>query len=250
MVRRLALAFLTCATALAARAHDFWIEPSTFRPAVGQMFTVRLRVGQNFDGDPLPRSAQLIESFAVYEVSGPRAINGFENQDPAGYVRLFRPGSAIIGYRSTPYPLELSAEKFNEFLQQEGLDEIRKLRRQRGEDAKPDRERFTRYAKAIVGESEVGGRGAEVLGYRLEIIPDHDLFRVLFEGKPLAGALVKALQRDDPNARLALRTDSAGRVTFPLSKGVWLIECVAVVPAPAGSGVDWESLWASLTFER
>ena len=31
--------------------------------------------------------------------------------------------------------------------------------------------------------------------------------------------------------------------------GVWLVKAVHMAPAPAESGAEWESLWASLTFE-
>jgi len=44
-------------TALAPlSAHDMWIEPATFAPQAGQIVAVRLRVGQDLMGDPLPRS--------------------------------------------------------------------------------------------------------------------------------------------------------------------------------------------------
>ena len=73
--------------------------------------------------------------------------------------------------------------------------------------------------------------------------------RLLFEGKPLAGALVTAIDRE--GIRLTARSDAHGRVAIALPKpGVWLVKSVWMVPAPAGSDVDWESLWASLTFER
>src|SRR5205085_10362268 len=118
MIRRILL--MLCVAAPAA-AHDFWLEPSTFRPVAGQTFTVSLLVGQDFAGDVIPRSAQLIESFTIRDAAGEHPVNGFENQAPAGYVRLDRPGCAEIGYRSKANPLELSAEKFNEFVRQEGL---------------------------------------------------------------------------------------------------------------------------------
>ncbi len=235
------LAFLIACLAVRAAAHDFWIEPSTFRPAVGETFTARLLVGQDFAGDPIPRSSQLIDSFVIRDASGQRPVNGFENQDPAGYLRIDRPGVAVIGYRSKPYPLELSAEKFNEFLRQEGLDGI-------PESNKPHRERFTRYAKAMIGS----GTFSQPLGFRLEIVPLQSAplrLLILFEGKSLPGALVTAIHRD--GSRLSARSDRNGRVVFSLPKsGVWLIKSVQLVPAAAGSGVDWESLWASLTFER
>lgn len=232
--------FLIVCIAARASAHDFWIEPSTFRPAKGQTFTARLVVGQNFAGDPIPRSAQLIDSFIVRDASGQRPVNGFENQDPAGYLRFDRPGVAIIGYRSKANLLELSAEKFNEFVQQEGL---------RVAPAKaPHREHFFRYAKALVGSG--GGDFAKPLGYRLEIVPETLSplrARLLYEGKPLADVLVTAIRRGNPESRFSARTDSAGRVVFPLPEGVWLVKAVHLVAQP---GSDWESLWASLTFER
>jgi uncharacterized GH25 family protein len=227
-----------------AFAHDFWIEPSTFHPAPGQTVLVSLRVGQSFAGDPVPRSAQLIDSFTVND----KPILGFENHDPAGFFRADNGSVSMIGYRSKPSPLELDAAKFEQFLRDEGLEAIRAQRARRGESNKPDRERFYRYAKSLIGSG-----ATKPFGWRLEIVPDTDPSRVqvVFEGKPLAGALVTALYRDDPSLKLQLRTDAHGRAAFALPrKGVWLIKSVQLVPAPPKSDYDWESLWASLTFER
>jgi len=246
-----------------AMAHDFWIEPSTFRPTAGQNFTLTLLVGQDFAGDPVVRSSQLMESFTIRDAAGERPVPGFENQDPAGIQRLEAPGTATIGYLSKPYPLQLEAGKFEDFLRLEDLPEISVARAKRGETQKPDRERFFRFAKAIVrtkdAPSAPTAKLSQPFGYRYELIPESDPManaplrvRLLFEGKPLANALVVAIQRDDPaSSRLKARTDAAGRVTFSLPKGgVWMVKSVRMVPAPAGLNIDWESLWASLTFER
>ena len=230
--------WIVACVAVPAAAHDFWIEPSTFRPEIGKTFSVSLLVGQDFTGDVVPRSAQLIESFTVRDAGGERSVNGFENQDPAGYVRIDRPGLAIIGYRSKANPLELSAEKFNEFVRQEGLG----IPPATG----PHREHFFRYAKSIVGR---GDGFDQRLGYRFEIVPEtlDGRVRIFFEGKPLANALVTAIHRDDPNARMSARSDDSGRVRFALPKnGVWLIKSVHMIQNRG----EWESLWASLTFER
>jgi uncharacterized GH25 family protein len=260
--RTAAFVLLAWLSAIPMFGHDFWIEPSTFRPAVGQMITASLLVGQDFAGDPVPRSVQLMDSFTVRETGGERPIVGMENRDPAGYLRLEKSGIAVIGYRSKPYPLELAADKFEDFLKLEGLENIRALRLQRGESKKPDRERFFRYAKSIVltGQATASDGAAfdQVFGYRLELIPETNpmtatplCVRILFEGKPLAGALVTAIPRDNPLLRISARSDRAGHVTLNLpGPGVWLVKSVQIVPAPAGANVDWESLWASLTFQR
>jgi uncharacterized GH25 family protein len=98
-----------------------------------------------------------------------------------------------------------------------------------------------------------------VLGFTLELVAEDRPerlhagqslpVRLLYEGRPLAGALVVARERDDPNAQIDLRSDADGRVMLPLSRdGEWLVKAVHMRPAPADSGADWESLWASLTF--
>jgi len=44
-------------------------------------------------------------------------------------------------------------------------------------------------------------------------------------------------------------SDSQGRVTLRLPRGgVWLATAVHLLPAP-DRGAEWESLWASLSFE-
>lgn len=246
------------AAAASSYAHDFWIEPSTFRPKVGVNLTAGLRVGQDFAGDAVPRSVQLIDTFTVREGNEQHAVMGFENEDPAGILRLDRPGLAIIGYRSKPYPLELPADKFEEFLRTEGFASIIADRARRGESQKPDRERFYRYAKALVVAGDAKRTGFDrPLGYRYELVPETDpmtagrlVVRALFEGKPLAGALVTAIQQQNPAVRLSGRTDHEGRVSLTLPSGIWLVKSVQIVPAPPSSNADWESMWASLTFER
>ena len=75
-------------------------------------------------------------------------------------------------------------------------------------------------------------------------------FRVLHGGKPLAGVLVAAMRPGTTDTDLTARTDRDGRVQFKLDKrGAWRIAAVHMVAPPAGVDADWDSLWASLTFE-
>jgi len=70
----LALTFLACRAA----AHDFWIEPSSFRPAVGDRVTAALRVGQKLAGDPVPQMPSLIDRFTFNGTPMP----GVTGRDP------------------------------------------------------------------------------------------------------------------------------------------------------------------------
>ena len=94
-------------------AHDMWIDPTTFSPASGQIVGVRLRVGQDLLGDPVPRDPALIDQFVVADAAGRKPLVGRDGGDPAGYLRVAAPGLLVIGYRSNPSPVEMTAEKFN-----------------------------------------------------------------------------------------------------------------------------------------
>lgn len=235
MIRRILLTVLFAAS---AHAHDFWIEPSTFAPQGGKTFTVALRVGENFEGDPVPRRSARIESFVVRDASGERTVGGFENQDPAGFVRPDGAGPMVIGYRGKQSQHELSPAKFAQFLEEEGVRGITP-------GSGKQRERYFRFAKAVLGSTS---SAEKPFGWRFELVPAGDRFQLLFEQKPLRDALVTAVSRD--GARRTARTDANGFVRFDLQDGVWLIKSTHVLAAPKESGFDWESLWASLTLER
>lgn len=256
---RAGLVLLSMAPAL--RAHDFWMEPSTFTPEPGERVAVRLRVGEHFKGDPVPLNPQRVERFAAAGASGSISVDGAPGADPAGLVVLGAPGLYQLVYDSSRASVELAGPDFEKYLAEEGLERISRLRAERGQTAVKAREVFSRCAKALVA---VGGKGAgghdRVLGLPLELVPEASpyalprggslLVRLLQEGKPLEGALVVALRRGEPARRISARTDAGGRVRLSLDlPGVWLVKAVHMVPAPEGVGADWESFWASLTFE-
>jgi uncharacterized GH25 family protein len=255
---------VVCAIALSPAsllAHDMWIEPSTFWPSLGQIVGVRLRVGQDFLGDPLPRDPALVNQFVVEDTGGRRPVIGHEGSDPAGLLRVATPGLLVIGYRSNPSAVELTAEKFNQYVKDEGLDAVGAARARRNETNASAHERFSRCAKSLVlSGAPTSAQGDRLLGFTLELLAERNPYairagedlpvRLTYENRPLAGALVVAMNRSNPSEKQSARTDSDGRVRFRLpSDGMWLIKAVHMIPAAAGSGAEWESFWASLTFE-
>lgn len=242
-------------------AHDMWIEPATFSPEAGQIVAVKLRVGQDLLGDPLPRNTGLINQFVVEDGTGRKPVVGREGADPAGFVRVANAGLLVIGYRSNASSTELEAEKFNSYLKEEGLDAVLAARNNRKESGAKARELFSRCAKSLVlsGPSNAS-QTDRLLGFPLELLAEKNPYavragedlpiRLTYESKPLAGALVVAMNRMNPSEKVTARTDKDGRVRLRLHPGgMWLIKAVHMIPAPAGSNADWASFWASLTFE-
>jgi uncharacterized GH25 family protein len=253
------LALLSLLLAGRALAHDFWIEPSTFHPAGGQLVSAALRVGQKLDGEPLPRIPALIDRFVMRGASGESEVIGQPGSDPAGYGRIADGGLHWLGYQSNPYPVTLEAQKFEDYLRDEGLERIVAARAKSGQSAAPGRERFYRCAKALL---ETPGSAAALdkpLGFTLELIPHRNPYAMrgelplslLFRGKPAANVLVVAMNKAEPANAVRARTDGKGNVKLRLPRpGFWLIKAVQMEPAPAGAGVEWESWWASITFEN
>ena len=235
--------------AVPAFAHDFWIEPTSFVPAPGDLVKVKLWVGERLEGETLPRDEAHIERFAAIDAKGKSPVLGRDGQDPAGVMRPAAAGGTMIVYRSLWSRIELDAAKFETYLGLEGLPKV---------PAGP--EVYSRCAKALVA---VGGKGSAAFtkpaGLRLEIVPEADPYalapgaalpvRVLYGGKPLADVLVVALDLASAGEPQRIRTDRAGRARVALPRaGMWLVKVVHMIPAPAGAGATWESFWASLTF--
>ena len=263
MFRRLKVLMVTAIALIGTplAAHDMWIEPTTFAPEAGKILGVRLRVGQDLLGDPLAYDPSLINQFVFEDSAGRKAVVGRAGGDPAGLLRVAAPGLVVIGYHSNPSAVELTAEKFNQYLREEGLDAVAALRAQRNETGVKARELFSRCAKSLVLSGPTSdAQGDRPLGFTLELVAERnpyasaggqDLpFRLSYENRPLAGALVVAINRLNPTEKLTARSDKDGRVRFRLKPdGMWLVKAVHMVPAPAGSNADWRSYWASLTFE-
>lgn len=255
----------------ALRAHDFWIEPSSFEPMPGAAVGFHLAVGQQWAGDPLPRSNQRIVRFVLAGPLGDTegvAIAGVEGVDPAGLARVAGPGLYLAGYESNNAPLELEPQKFEDYLRLEGLDSIVAERARRGEAQSNSHEVYARCAKSLlrVAGEPTGkpDRGfSRVLGFTLELVPEQDPYasgagvelpvRVLYQGKPLANVLVIAMRKAAPLQPVQERSDRQGRVRLRLADpGTWLVKAVHMVRLDAerakGEAADWQSYWASLTF--
>jgi uncharacterized GH25 family protein len=242
-------------------AHDMWIEPTTFVPAAGKIVGTRLRVGQNMLGDPLPHDATLIKEFIVEDATGRRPVVGRPGADPAGMLRVSAPGLLVIGYYSHPSAVDLTAEKFNTYLSDEGLGSVAAIRSKTGRTGDGVRELFSRCAKSLILSGAPARTQADrVLGFRLELVAEKNPYlltsgdaltvRLTYEGRPLSDALVVALNASDPSLRVAERSDRNGRVRLQLTRGgMWMIKAVHMIAAAPESHADWESFWASLTFE-
>jgi uncharacterized GH25 family protein len=255
-------------------AHDFWMRPSSFRPAQDVLLNIDLFVGDFGIGDALERSDERASKFIALTPDGEKKIVGRDGALPAGYLRTKSAGIYVLGYQSNHAAVRLTPEKFMAYLDERGLEAIKKLRLEREATLQPVREIYSRSSKCLL---QVGERAADGwdqrLGLSLELTPllnPQELSRATkdqpfapltlqleFLGQALPGILVGALNLDEPprNAQgqervLHARTDELGQVSFELPRaGRWMIAAVHMLPLQDPSEAEYESFWGSLTFE-
>ena len=254
------LGFVASLACAAAGAHEFWVEPAAFALERGGRLDVRLCVGDGLEGWSLARNAQRIEMFVAAGPNGEQPVVGLDGSDPAGIARFTTPGGYVIAYRSNRAFTEMPAAKFDEYLKDKGLEKIIALRGKRSADLEIVREAYSRNSKALISVGNVDGSFVDRrMELRLEVMAERDQspagddlhsYRLLFEGKPLVDALVTATRPGTTDGDLKARTDADGRASFRLhAPGMWRVAAVHMIKAPHDVAADWESLWASLTFE-
>ena len=171
-------------------------------------------------------------------------------------------GTYVIGVSTRAREIELKATDFNAYLEEDGIPDILEARRRNNELGKGARERYSKHVKAVVQVGETRSQGSSVaLGYPAEIVPLDNPYavgrgttqrvRCLVDGRPVANQTVLwgGEQAGKPLAQRSTRTDSAGVAQVTLdAAGKWYVKFVHMVRATE-RGLDYESKWATLTFE-
>lgn len=284
-MRRL-LAFLLLPTAVLAR--ELWLQPASFRVAVGAVVPLRLVLGEGFVGKPWLRPTQRVRRFVRY---GPGAAADSTDLRPAlladslaPALRCPAPGTHLLALTTRLAFTELPAADFTAYLREQGLGYALRQRQEAGEaTTKPGREAYHRFAKALVlatSGPRLPGATADttfrrVLGLPLELVPEQNPYRlrpgaaltvrVLRHGAAVPGALVQVWQFSAPDSKptaapavthFATYSNAQGRVLLRLSgAGPYLLATVRMENAPRALALtgttarpDWLSTWATLTF--
>lgn len=157
-----------------------------------------------------------------------------------------------------------TAESFRKYLVLEGAEDALKRYDRAGQlPTAGIVRRYAKYAKTFVEVGDGPRAYQRVIGQPLEFVPLADphaahvsselRMRLLFQGRPLAGARVHAGIAPGGGrttiADLALTTTDEGVVTIPMdAAGLWNVRTIHVVPAPAGADADWDVHWARFVF--
>ncbi|MEO1999788.1 MAG: DUF4198 domain-containing protein [Planctomycetaceae bacterium] len=262
--RLLILSLVLLASRSAVQAHDYWIQPDALQPRAGATVPIRLFVGDGFDPETERNySKKMTVRFRMLSPDGMSNLMQADRngKKPVAVITPQAAGTYLLAMQRDWSRIELKPEKFNQYLEHEGLQGILEQRKKSGEFDKVGNERYRRYLKSAVrvGQSADLHYGRR-LGHRLEILPQSDptlaqpgetvAFQVTFEGKPLRHVQLFALRRHQQKTTKQQQTTSAGGIAgFQITgPGTWMVRLVHMQRCTDEPGMDWESFWASYTF--
>lgn len=270
-MKKTLLLLLISVISVIALAHEFWLYPQKFFYTVREVANIRFNVGENFTGENWGGNNDKIEQLLFYTPAG--AIMDLSsgisaNKGDSLQLPLQEEGTYMVIFNSTPSFINLEADKFNDYLREDGLDPVFLYRKRNREDQLNGKEYYQRSVKTIF---QVGGKITDACNkptsLPLDIIPEHNpyslpvftskqgngsvKFRVLFNGAPLRNTLVK-IWHQTPQKQVkmdTLRTNKKGWVTAQRHPGPYMVSCVYMERNTKDTVADWQSYWGSVSFE-
>jgi uncharacterized GH25 family protein len=231
--------------------------------AIGEELKFNFKVGENFDGEEWDLKKHKVEKLDWHtstKITDLKKLVKADGRDRVA-LKMTEEGTQLIAMQSNYAFIELDAAKFNDYLKEDGLEDIHALRTKNNTLDKPAKEFYGRFVKLLV---QVGNKKTDSfkkqLGTPVEIIPRQNPYtlksgdylecKVLFQGKPLIEQMVKVWYKINTTTFLQnMYTEKDGTVKFPLSStGPWMVSTVKMIPSEK-EGADYQSMWSSLVFE-
>jgi uncharacterized GH25 family protein len=247
---------------LALQSHEFWLEPFKFKVQPGEAITVKFAVGESFTGEDWDLGRHKVVNMVLHEKQGTQNLTSKvpTTKSIKQKITLTNPGTKLIAMQSDAAFIQLNGEKFNAYLEEDGLENIIAWRKANNKDTVGARELYTRYAKLLVqAGNSPDDTWKKVVGHKIEVVPmqnpsllkpgDYLTVQVLFEGKTLPHAMVKVWGHVGNKIFLQnTYTENDGTVKFPISaNGPWMVSTVRMEQSK-NPKADWESSWGSLVF--
>jgi len=256
----------------AVDAHDFWVQPGEYWTMPDAVTTMTLQVGHGASRQRSPIAAHRIMRFAAIAPSGTiidlRGNLRLGGDTLDAELRFDAAGTHLLVLETDEAYSRVSAERFNRYLNEEGLTPALAERERTHRTDAEGAEIYSRCAKSIVQVGTVGAASLSAshtwitrpLGLKLEIVPEVSPYdeprsaifpvRVMYDGRPLPGALVKLTNLEHDAAPVDVkRTNEIGRATFSMpDRGTWLVNVIWTRPLQGLPEADFETVFASLSF--
>jgi uncharacterized GH25 family protein len=269
-------ALLTAALLITAAgsllAHDMFLKLETFFLAENTTVAIQL-INGTFDKseNAITRDRMADVSVVMGDMHVMHPAESAWHDHPRSSWLEFETGAAgtyVVGVSTNPTVFELSGEDFDGYLEHDGVMDVLERRKAEGTFGQSAVERYSKHVKAIVQVGEARTNAYEHrLGHPVEFVPLQnpyeigvgDTFQVLFlkYGEPVANQIIYAsheayhghAEGGGHIEAVTTRTNGEGVASFRISaEGKWYVRVINMVE-PDEEEVDYESNWATMTFE-
>ncbi len=266
--RRLACAAMTALALLAfsarpAQAHDTWLLPAQSHVESGKPFSLAMTSGMAFPQNESPIAVDRIARGGARIGGKDSAFAGRQEDEHSLQLTadLGRwAGLSTVWIVLKPRTLELTAEDVQHYLEEIGSPPAVVARWQAMPEPRRWRESYRKNVKTYVRVGDIidDATWAQPVSAPLELMPESNptslragdelTLLLLRDGKPAPGVTI-GLVRAGETAATNRETDARGRATFTLERGGWYLARVTDLRPATGKDLDWESDFATLTFE-
>lgn len=251
-----------------ASAHDFWLAPETYVMDSPGIVDVSVMIGHpkerlNWPVDP--HRIVALRSIGPDGISDHQAaIADFEVSKTLP-IRFETDGLYVLTVETTSAFSELQAEKFNAYVEEEGLTPIKIDRVLKEATEIPGTEIYSRRGKTLVQIGDISDVDPEYLtrpiGLTLEIVPlqnparlgEGEMMssRIYYRGNPMEGVTIGLIDLDSQDDKVVIeKTDSAGLVSFDRPEaGSWMLHAVWSDAMEDTSKADYDTIFSSLSFQ-
>jgi uncharacterized GH25 family protein len=228
----------------------------------GDTLKIRFNVGDSFIGDTWNLRPERIESISCSYPNKTDDLTAKAIHGKGDHLKIpvAVEGTYLVAMKGKNAFVELDAERFNNYLKENSLDDAINQRKKSGATNKSGKEFYVRYTKLIVQSGQKLDEGyRRRMGLPLEFIPQKNpatyktgdivKFTLLYEGKPLFGA--RAFVWNNKAGRVysqPIYSQQDGSIELRLfNDGPWMISVVKMVPSKE-QGADWQSYWGTIVF--
>lgn len=246
-------------------AHEFWLAPNKYFFKTGEKVIINPSVGEDFKADNWANRAKRTLWLKTFSLKNRKELVerlSVSDSLQSNFTTKAN-GNYLVALQSKPSYIELAGYKFEEYLKEDGIENIAQYRLVHGDTAKRSREFYQRCAKTLiqVGDMQTDAYAIET-NMPLEITPltnpyklkknDSIAFRFKFKGKPLVNQTVRSWCKsmDSLKVKAFYKTDTKGVALIPISeRGEWMISMVRMELYSDTTKGDYESFWGSYTFQ-
>lgn len=233
--------------------HNLWIVAKDENDEI----KVEVITSDKFPESDSAVKPERIKDFRLISGNDSIEITDFQTTENSLVTKIKNKKAELAALELFPHPIVLEAAKFAGYIKSEDAESFVAPNFVKDETTEPQRESYAKFAKVLIDNKSFD----RIVGHKLEITlqenpaeitEDELLVKILFDGEPIENLRVSSGAENLNGEKYAAHslTDENGLAKIAISgKGLWFIRTHFIRPHSEKNDFDWESFWASITFQ-